>query len=51
MLEEKYPEERKLLTAAVSANVFMDEDRHSSEKLEEGWSTDMDALYIMVMVQ
>lgn len=48
MLDKKYPKERKLITAAVSANVFMDEDHHPLERLEEAWSTDMDAFYIMV---
>jgi chitinase len=50
MLKEKYPEEHKLLTAAVSANVFKDEDRHNVERLEEGWAKDMDAFYIMVYI-
>jgi chitinase len=48
MLDKKYPREHKLITSAVSANVFMDEDRHPLENLEESWSTDMDAFYIMV---
>jgi chitinase len=48
MFEDQYPNEHKLLTAAVSANVFKDKDRHNSQSLEESWATDMDAFYIMV---
>lgn len=48
MLDAKYPHERKLLTSAVSANVFRDHDRKPLEQLEAAWSRDMDAFYIMV---
>lgn len=49
MLDTKYPHERKLLTSAVSANVFRDYDKKPLEKLEAAWSRDMDAFYIMVI--
>ncbi|KAI8091858.1 glycoside hydrolase [Thamnidium elegans] len=47
MLEKKYPSEHKLITAAVSANVFLDQDRKVITNLERGWATYMDAFYIM----
>lgn len=48
MLDEKYPDEHKLITAAVSAHVFKDADRNVMENLDEGWADFMDAFYIMV---
>lgn len=48
MLDEKYPDEHKLITAAVSAHVFKDADRNIMENLDEGWADFMDAFYIMV---
>lgn len=49
MLDAKYPHERKLLTSAVSANVFRNHDRKPLEQLDTAWSRDMDAFYIMVI--
>lgn len=49
MLEKKYPHEHKLLTTAVSANVFLDEDHNATKTLEHGWATYMDGFYIMVI--
>lgn len=49
MLDEEYPDEHKLITAAVSAQVFRDADRNVIKNLDEGWADFMDALYIMVI--
>lgn len=48
MLDEKYPQEHKLITSAVSTYTFKDEQRNSIKRLDEGWSKYMDAFYIMV---
>ncbi|GAN02249.1 chitinase [Mucor ambiguus] len=47
MLDKKYPDEHKLITAAVSAHIFRDADRNIMENLDEGWADFMDAFYIM----
>ncbi|KAG1474658.1 hypothetical protein G6F56_000221 [Rhizopus delemar] len=47
MLDEKYPQEHKLITSAVSTYTFKDEQRNSIKRLDEGWSKYMDAFYIM----
>ncbi|KAI8642510.1 glycoside hydrolase superfamily, partial [Parasitella parasitica] len=47
MLDERYPDEHKLITAAVNAHVFRDADRNVMENLDEGWADFMDAFYIM----
>ncbi|KAG2204429.1 hypothetical protein INT47_005220 [Mucor saturninus] len=47
MLENKYPHEHKLLTAAVSTNVFLDENRNATKSLDPGWAKSMDGFYIM----
>lgn len=48
MLERKYPNEHKLLTTAVSAYVFLDENRQSIQTLDKDWGKHMDGFYIMV---
>lgn len=48
MLDKKYPNEHKLITAAVGAQVFRDADRNVMKSLDEGWADFMDAFYIMV---
>lgn len=48
MLEDKYPHEHKLLTAAVSAYVFLDENRNATKTLDPAWAKSMDGFYIMV---
>lgn len=48
MLEHRYPHEHKLLTAAVSAYVFLDENRNATKSLDPAWAKSMDGFYIMV---
>jgi chitinase len=50
MLDKKYPEEHKLITAAVSAYVFKDANYNPIPKLDQGWADYMDAFYIMVNI-
>ncbi|CEG74765.1 hypothetical protein RMATCC62417_09920 [Rhizopus microsporus] len=47
MLDEKYPEEHKLVTTAVSTYTYLDAEGKKIEHLDEGWSKYMDAFYIM----
>ncbi|KAI7851020.1 glycoside hydrolase superfamily [Circinella umbellata] len=47
-LDEKFPHNRKRLTAAVSALVFNNENKQPYESLDPAWSTAFDALQIMV---
>lgn len=49
MLDDEFPNEHVLITAAVSTQGFRDVDRHYLSKLDDGWSEFMDAFYIMVM--
>jgi chitinase len=48
MLDKKYPNEHKLITAAVSAYVFKDANRNPIAKLDKRWADCIDQLYIMV---
>jgi chitinase len=48
MLDEKYPEEHKLVTTAVSTYTYLDAEGKRIEHLDERWSEYMDAFYIMV---
>jgi chitinase len=50
MLDTKYPNEHKLITAAVSAYVFKGSDQKPITELDKGWATYMDAFYIMVNI-
>ncbi|KAI8969004.1 glycoside hydrolase superfamily [Mycotypha africana] len=47
LLDQAFPEERKLITAAVGAGVFKGVDGKPISSLDSGWATDMDAFYIM----
>lgn len=49
MLDDEFPEEHVLITAAVSTQGFRDVDRHYLSKLDDGWAEFMDAFYIMVL--
>ncbi|KAI7872659.1 glycoside hydrolase superfamily [Spinellus fusiger] len=46
-LDIAFPEEHKLITAAVSANVFNDEKATPYVTLDQGWSTALDSIFIM----
>jgi chitinase len=48
MLDEEFPDEHVLITAAVSTQGFRDVDRHYLSRLDDGWAEFMDAFYIMV---
>ncbi|KAI9276212.1 glycoside hydrolase superfamily [Sporodiniella umbellata] len=46
-LDEKYPDEHKLITSAVSTWTFRDHQGNSIQTLDERWSKLMDAFYVM----
>ncbi|KAI8881284.1 glycoside hydrolase family 18 protein [Backusella circina FSU 941] len=46
-LQQKFPDEHKLITAAVSTNVFKDEDQNNTEQLDGEWNEYMDGIYVM----
>lgn len=50
MLDDKYPKEHKLITAAVSAYVFKGSDGNPITSLDKAWANYMDAFYVMVTI-
>lgn len=46
-MQEKFPDEHKLITAAVSTNVFKDQDQDNLRELDEEWNDYIDGIYIM----
>jgi chitinase len=46
-LQEKFPDEHKLITAAVSTNVFKDQDQDNLRELDDEWNDYIDGIYIM----
>ncbi|RCI00030.1 hypothetical protein CU098_003049, partial [Rhizopus stolonifer] len=47
MLDSTYVDQHKLITAAVSTDVFKDQDQKPIAKLDKRWAEAMDAFYIM----